>query len=320
MKKISRRFIPLVTVAAIIFLIGTLSGCSKKSNDKKAEETKEIRLATMTDEEGRILGEMMRMVLEDRGYKVDSKVGTFNNTTLVRQSIEQDQADLSLDYTGRGMFFDKEVDIKNYQSDLETAFEATKKADEKNGIIWLTYAPYNNTDGIVVAKEWADKNDVHTFEEFAKFVNDGGDMKLAVNGENAYVTTAETCLPGWEKTYGFKLSESQLVVGVNDAQSMASEGTDGVVAAHAYTTAGTLETLGLEVIEDTQMVSPVYSPAPIVSQKALDKYPELAEMFQPLFETIDGETIRHLNKLLSSDGISETKIAEDYLEEHSLVK
>lgn len=305
-----------ILACLMVFMVS----CKSSSNNTEKTEEKKVRLSTMTDEEGRIVGEMMRMILEDNNFVVDAKIGTFNNTTLVRQSIQQNQADISLDYTGRGMLFIKDVDIKNYQKDLKTAFETTKKADEANNIVWLTYAPLNNTDGIAVREEWAKENKVYTLQDFADFVNKGGKVKLAINGENAYAATEELCLPGWQKAYGFKLSEEQLVLGVTDAQSMASNGTDGVTAAHTYTTAGVLESLNLVVLKDEKMVSPIYSPAPIASSSIVEKYPELKEIFNPLFENLDAKTVIHLNKLVSADGKNEKEVAKEFLNSKGLLK
>lgn len=311
-------------VLVVMLGIALMAGCSKEASPvgeagQEASPEKAVRLATMTDEEGRIIGAMMQLMLEANGFKVDSKVGTFNNTTLIRQSIEQNQADMSLDYTGRGMMFIKDVDVTKFQTDLETAFNTTKEADESNGIIWLTYAPFNNTDGIAVRKDWAEEHKVHNFEEFAKYVNDGGEMKLAINGPNSYAATAETCLPGWEKAYGFKLKPEQVVVGVQDAQSMAANNTDGIIATHVYTTSGVLEALNLVVIEDPKVISPVYSPAPIASKAFMEKYPEVQGIMEKLFDSLDGDSMRHLNTQVSVEGLSEKDVAKKYLEEKNLI-
>ena len=306
------------TRALALFLVAGLSITSLSAC--ASSNTKTVRLATMTDEEGRILGSMMQLLLEDKGYKVDSKVGTFNNTTLMRKAIKDNQADLSLDYTGRGMMFIENVDITKDQQDLETAYQTTKEADEKNGIIWLSYAPFNNTDGIAVSKSWSEANNVKTFEDFAKYVNSGKDMKLAILGDNSYVTSTPTCLPGWEETYKFKLKPEQVVVGVQDAQTMAAENIDGVVAAHVYTTYGSIEALNLVVIEDTEHVSPIYSPAPIVSKAYLDKHPDIAEILEPAFKSIDATTMIDLNAKLSVEGVSEKDLAKQYLQEKGFLK
>ena len=149
-----------VLAAGILLSMAILAGCEGKTAATQGSQSEvtgsgkttqsadiknpndPIKLATMTDEEGRIVGAMMQQVLEYNGYKVDSKIGTFNNTTLVRQSLLQKQAELSIDYTGRGMMFIENVDVTKYQNSLEEAFQTTKEADEKNGIIWMCYAPF----------------------------------------------------------------------------------------------------------------------------------------------------------------------------------
>ncbi len=317
---------PLIIFLSILMSVSFISGCTQKTetaepaSDETSSSEKKIRLATMTDEEGRIIGSMMQQLLEHHGYTVESKVGTFDNTTLVRQSIQQGQADLSLDYTGRGMMFISDVDITKYQSSLQDAFDTTKQADEKNGIIWLTYAPFNNTDGIAVRRAWAEENAVKDLEAFAKYVNDGGEMKLAINGPNSYVATAETCLPGWEKAYGFKLTPEQVIIGVQDAQSMLSNNIDGITAAHVYTSSGSIDALDLLVLEDPKVVSPVYSPAPITSAAYFEQHPDLFDILDPLFSSLSLERMREMNTKVSVDGLSESEVAKEYLESQGLLK
>ena len=311
------KFFKSILSLALVIMMLFVAGCATSESNKSKGV---VRLGTMTDEEGRIIGSMMEQLLIENGYEVDSRVGTFNNSILPRQSVEQNQVDISLDYTGRGMLFIPNVDITKYQSDLETAYITTKEADEANGIIWLDYAPFNNTDGIAVTREWSEKNNVKSLVDFAKFVNDGGTVKLAINGPNSYVVSAETCLPGWQKAYGFELSQEQVVVGVQDAQSMAAGNIDGVTATHVYTTSGVLDALDLVVLEDLKVVSPVYSPAPIVSKAFYEAHPDIKDIFEPLFKSIDENTARHLNKLVSTDGLSEKDVAREYLLEKGFVK
>ncbi|WP_432792378.1 glycine betaine ABC transporter substrate-binding protein [Peptacetobacter hiranonis] len=309
-----------------------ITGCESKSGNEESasgdtakveikNEGDPIVLATMTDEESQIYGEIMKQVLESNGYEVDSSgVGTYNNSTLPRQSLQEGQVDLVMDYTGRGMMFIKDVDSSLYQKDFETAFNTTKDADAKNGLEWLCYSPYNNSDGICVKADWAKENNIKDFNDFAKYINDGGKMKIAIATENSYAATAPTCIPGLEKTYGFKLSEDQVVVGVSDPQSMVAKGTDGVMASHCYTTGGALEALGLYVIEDPEYVSPIYSPAAVSTKEFAEKYPEVQEIFTEVFQSIDEDKIRDMNKRLSTDGESAADIAKDFLQTNGFIK
>ena len=329
-KKLVASLLCVVMIAALaVGCEGKSSSTTEKSTDTTAKkETVKIKnegdpivLATMTDEENLIYGEMMKQILEANGYEVDaSGVGTFNNSTLPRQSLMENQVDMVQDFTGRGMMFIENVDQKLFQTDLETAFQTVKKADEPNGLVWMCYSPYNNTDGLCVTKEWAKKNNVKDFYDFANYINNGGEMKIAIATENSYVATEPICLPGWEEKYGFKLNDDQVVVGVSDPQTMVANGTDGFIAANCYTTGGTLEALGLYVIEDPEFVSPIYSPAVVCRKELLDKYPELQDILTPLYEAIDETTIRDMNKRFSTDGESAADIASKFLKEKGFVK
>lgn len=326
----------ICTLLCVSMVAAMLLGCESKnktddatkknaSASKKEVEVKNegdpIVLASMSDEESQIFGEMMKQMLEANGYEVESSgVGTYNNTTLPRQSLMEGQIDVTMDYTGRGMMFIDGVDESLYQSDLETAFNTTKEADEKNGIEWLCYSPYSNTDGLCVKKDWAEKNNIKDFNDFAKYINNGGEMKIAIATEYSYVATSPTCIPGWEEKYGFKLSDDQLIVGVSEPQNMVSQGTDGILACNCYTTGGALDALGLYVIEDPENVSPVYSPALLARKEVSEKYPELKEVMEPMFKAVDADKIREMNKKLQVDGENPADIAAEFLQSEGLIK
>ena len=136
----------LVSVLLCLTMVSMLAtACEGGSSEESASEEEEtvseveiknegdpVVLATMTDEESQIYGELMKQILEANGYEVDaSGVGTYNNSTLPRQSLMENQVDIVQDYTGRGMMFIEDVDPVLYQTDLETAFNTTKEEYDK---------------------------------------------------------------------------------------------------------------------------------------------------------------------------------------------
>lgn len=325
-----RKSLLLVLGALIFFLAGCESGGNDSSDTADSGEPTEdssveivnegdaIRLGTMNDEEGRILGSMMQLLLESNGYEVEPSVGQLvNNTTLMRSSIEQDQLDLSLDYTGRGLMFIEDVDSELYTQDEKTAFETSKEADEENGIIWLTYAPANNTDSLTVTQEFSEENGVSSLEDLATYINDGGELTLAIQSGYEYYTTAPTTLPGWEEAYGFEIPEENIIQGIADAKTALAGGTDGINIAGTNSTSGLVEALDLVILEDPKHVAPIYSPAPIASEGILEEYPELETMFNAMFESLDEATLVELNAQLEKEGTSEMDIAQNYLEENN---
>lgn len=325
MKKYKSTIIAIMMMCVGLVFLG---GCSSASNDSGTSEKstsqsdgeKVVKLGTMNDEEGRIIGQMMLQLLEEKGYEVKSTVGELaNNTTLMRTGIMEDQIDLSLDYTGRGLAFIDNADVSKYQKDLQTAFETTKEADEANGVVWLTYAPFNNTDSLAITKEFSDEHNIKSFEDLARYVNDGGDIKVAVEAGYEYYATAPTTIPGWEKAYGFEIPKENIIMGVNDAKTAVANNTDNINVATTNATSGLIEALGLITLEDPKNVSPIYSPAPISTKGILEKYPELKTMFNDLLASLDEETMMHLNRLLEESGQSEEVIAHDYLVENNFI-
>lgn len=314
-----RKLVTLMLAMACSFVALTGCGSSSEEATEYKNEGDPIIVASMTPGEDRIFGEIMVQILESNGYLVDSSgVGTYNNNTLPRQSLLENQIDIVMDFTGRGYYFIEDVDSSLYTESLELAFETTRDADLENGLVWLCYAPYNNTNGICVDAEWAEENGIVDFYDLADYLNAGGEFKVAIATENSYAATDPTCIPGWEEVYGFELTDDQMVVGVSDPQSLVANNTDGINAAHCYTTEGTLEALGLYVIEDPEYVSPIYSPAAICTAEILETYPELEEIFNYAFEQMTEDKIRELNKREAVDGESPADLAAEFLAEIGL--
>lgn len=316
-----KSFITVLMMCISLVLLAACGNASNDSNtDEKSDEKKVVRLGTMNDEEGRIIGQMMLQLLEDKGYEVKSTVGELaNNTTLMRTGIMEDQLDLSLDYTGRGLAFIENPDVSKYQEDLQTAFETTKEADDANGVVWLTYAPFNNTDSLVITQEFSDEHNIKSFEDLSKYINDGGNVKIAVEAGYEYYATAPTTIPGWASAYGFEIPEENIVMGVSDAKTAVASNTDNINVATSNATSGLIEALNLIKLEDPKNVSPIYSPAPIATKGILEKHPELKTMFNDLFASLDEETMVHLNSLLEESGQSEEVIAQNYLVENNFI-
>ena len=163
----------------VIGLIGSLlAGCG----NKKAEEANNgkeiinpgdpIIVSTMNDTEGEILGRMMVLALEDAGYEVTDNTFGYQGTVNGRTALLEGETDIYMDYTGRGLRLIEGVDPALY-SKMDTAFESISTWDkENNNLIWMTYAPYSNTDGLAVTKEFSKKNNVKTLVDLADYIKD----------------------------------------------------------------------------------------------------------------------------------------------------
>ena len=67
-------------------------------------------------------------------------------------------------------------------------------------------------------------------------------------------------------------------------------------------------------MEDTLGVQPVYQPAPIVRAEVLETYPEIREVLEPIFESLDLETLQRLNGQVAVNGVPASKVVRHYLD------
>lgn len=295
-----------------VFLV--LAGCSQSNYEVAPGVTKgPITVGSKIDTEGALLSQMMIQMLKKNNFDVvdKSQLGT---TSIVRKALLSGEIDIYPEYTGNGAFFFDETSSDVWM-DAQKGYERVKQLDkDTNQIVWLQPAPANNTWAIAVPKSLADKENLRSLDDLAGYVNKGGVIKLA--GSEEFITSP-VALPAFEKAYGFILKKEQLLSlsGGNTAltEKAAAEGTDGVNAAMAYGTDGSLSALGLVVLSDPRGVQPVYEPAPTVRGAIYDKYPELAQILNPVFASLGLETLQQLNARIAIGGEDAGKVAQDYL-------
>nr|WP_231566385.1 ABC transporter substrate-binding protein [Halomonas xinjiangensis] len=274
----------------------------------------EVVVSSKIDTEGAVLGEMIIQVLESDGIPVENRL-QLGATSIVREAIINGEIDIYPEYTGNGAFFFDQQESEVWK-DAEQAYQEVKQRDaEANDLVWLTPADANNTWAMSVRRDLAEAEDLQTLEDLAEYVNEGGTFKFAASAEFAESPSA---LPAFEEAYGFDLSSDQLVLlsGGNTAATMraAAQQTDGVNGAMTYGTDGGIQALNLVVLEDTLGVQPVYQPAPVVRQEILDAYPQIETLLEPVFSSLDLETLQRLNGEVAVGGADPGQVAADYID------
>jgi osmoprotectant transport system substrate-binding protein len=279
-----------------------------------------VTVGSKIDTEGGLLAWMIILMLQKNGIQTVDK-SQLGPTQIVRQSLLSGQIDIYPEYTGNGAVFFPNLDSTIWKN-ARQGYDQVKMLDQQqNNIIWLEAAPANNTWAIAIPKSLSDKENLHSLDDFAAYVNRGGTVKLAASDE--FVTSA-VALPAFEKAYNFTLTQSQLLTfsGGNTAQTekAAADGTSGVNAAMAYGTDGSLAALNLIVLSDPQGVQPVYEPAPIVRGAVYNQYPQLANILNPVFQSLTLTTLQTLNSQIALQGQSATTAAQNYLTSKGFLK
>ena len=279
-----------------------------------------VRVSSKIDTEGSLLGNMIIQVLAAHGIPTENKL-QLGTTKIMRAAIIAGEIDIYPEYTGNGAFFFSDEKNPAWKN-AKAGYELVKKLDaEKNHLVWLTPAPADNTWAIALRKDVAQKNHVKSLADLAKWLAAGGKFKLAASAE--FIERSDA-LPAFEKAYGFKLTDAQLLTlaGGNTTATIkaAAQGTSGVNAAMAYGTDGALAALGLVVLDDPKNIQPVYAPTPLVREATLARYPQIEELLASVFRTLDGATLRGLNAKIAVNGEDAGKVATDYLRAKGFIK
>ncbi|MCE5328851.1 ABC transporter substrate-binding protein [bacterium] len=311
----SNSFIRFLLILFIISFI-IITGCSKKDIEGKGRVT----VGSKIDTEGALLSQMIILILDENGFKTVDKSGT-GPTSVVRKAILSGEIDIYPEYTGNGAFFFNETDSDVWKNP-QKGYERVKKLDgENNDIVWLTPSPANNTWAIAITKALSDSKKITSMEDFAKYVNESGYIKLI--GSEEFVTS-KVALPAFQDAYGFVLKKDQLIIVASgdtaQTEKAASEGTDGVNAAMAYGTDGSISAFNLIVLSDPKGAQPVYEPAPIIRGSVLKKYPEIEKILELVFKKLDLITLQTLNAKIAVEGQNAKDVARNYLASQGFIK
>lgn len=296
-----------------------LVGCGGETADSGdgAVEPKEgptVRVGSLLDSEGTILGSMVIQMLDANGISTEDKT-KLGTPDVVRQALVEGEIDATIDYTGSGQYYHEGEEGDAKWKNADEAFAAISELDaDVYDLIWLTPAPANNSEFIATSVALADAEGIETMEDFADYVNGGGEVKLI--GSQSWFDNP-LGLTGFEEAYGFTLTDDQLI-GLstgNTAEMLTAlaRGTDGVNFSLAYGTDGQLNELDLVITTDTKDVPPVYEPAPVFRGEIIEAYPEIPEILEPVFISLDQQTLQELNARVAFGGEDAAAVATDYL-------
>ena len=277
-----------------------------------ASPPKPVVVSSKLSSESAMLGQMIRLLLEHHGIPTIDRM-TLGATPVVRKALLAGEIDLYVEYTGNaGFFFNRPNDPA--WKDLQLGYELGSKLDlAANHIAWLAPARASNAWALAVRRDVADQHRLVTMSDFARWVREGGAVKLACSAEFANGGT----LRSLERTYSFHLEPRQKIVlaGGETAATIgaAAARTNGINTAMVYGTDGGIVAADLVLLEDDGKDQPIYAPVPIMREAVLRAHPEIAGIVRPLMESFTRESLQALNARVQIDGESSEDVAEDYL-------
>jgi osmoprotectant transport system substrate-binding protein len=278
-----------------------------------------IRVGSKNFTEQLILGNLIVTALQEAGLEVVDNTN-LGGTGVVRDSLLTGEIDVYAEYTGTAIsnfFRDVEADIPEGASgDAQLSYETVASLDEDmNDLVWLDAAPANNTYAIAVSAPFAEEHGVSSAADLAAYINEGNAVRLATNDEFAQRPDG---LQSFEDTYGFAFGSDNLLIiaGGASQQTLQAMAEGQVDAAMVFATDGALQAYDVVVLSDEDGAQPVFQPAPVVRGEVLRANPEIAEVLNPIFATLDAETLQELNARVEVDGENVRDVVRDFLQEH----
>ena len=302
-KRVKYKINPKLIILGLFIVI---FGAYFSLNSKK---DKTINIATKPMTEGYILGQMLTELIEqDTDLKVNITNGVGGGTSNIHPAIVKGEFDLYPEYTGTSW----EAVLKKEDSYDESKFdELQKEYKEKYNLEYVNLYGFNNTYGLAVNKDIAEKYNLKTYSDLAKVSNN------LIFGAEYDFFEREDGYKELQKVYNIDFKKKiDMDIGLK-YQAMKDKKIDVMVI---FTTDGQLAISDVVVLEDDKKMYPSYRAGTVVRSEILSEYPELKPVLEKLNNILDDKTMADLNYQVESEGKKPEDVAREYLQEKGLLE
>ena len=292
----------LIKLGVFIVIVGAYFALNSKKD-------KTINIATKPMTEGYILGQMLTELIEqDTDLKVNITNGVGGGTSNIHPAIVKGEFDLYPEYTGTSW----EAVLKKEASYDESKFdELQKEYKEKYNLEYVNLYGFNNTYGLAVNKDIAEKYNLKTYSDLAKVSNN------LIFGAEYDFFEREDGYKELQKVYNIDFKKKiDMDIGLK-YQAMKDKKIDVMVI---FTTDGQLAVSDVIVLEDDKKMYPSYRAGTVVRSEILSEYPELKPVLEKLNNILDDKTMADLNYQVESEGKKPEDVAREYLQEKGLLE
>ncbi len=286
-------------IALLVLILPLLAACNGKENT--------INLATKPMTEQLIVGSMVQQLIEEESdLKVNVTDGVGGGTSNIQPAMEKGEFDLYPEYTGTGW---NQV-LKEESIYDESLFLELESGYEEMDLSWRGLLGFNNTFGLAVDKDVAEKYDLKTYSDLAK-VSD----QLTFGAEYDFFER-EDGYSALQETYGLDFqSTTDLDIGLK-YDAMAE---DQIDVMNIFTTDGQLSQADVVVLEDDKGLYPSYLCGFVVRNEVLKKHPELEDILKKLENTITDKDMAEMNYKVEVLKEEPGDVAHDHLKKLGLI-
>ena len=317
MKKTWKKWVALgMTFGMIAGIVGC--GNSKNAGSestteaaKKQEAAAPIKIATKPMTEQFILGEMLKLVIEDTtDYSVELTKGIGGGTNNIMPAMESGDFDLYPEYTSSGYIMVLKHDSDGI-SDEDMWKQLQKEYKDKYDMSWIGQYGFNNTYALIVREEAAKKYNLTKTSQLANVSNE-----LVFGGNSDYIERKD----GFHllcDTYGLKFKDvKDIDIGLKYEALKKGD----IDVSNGFTTDAQLSNDNVRVLEDDKHLQVNYFCSNVVRNDTLKSHPGLEEAIMKLDNSITDKEMASLNYKVEVEGKEDVQVAKDYLTEKGIIK
>jgi len=293
----------LVILVLVIAAPAGLTGAYGQSNGKPA-----VAVGSKAFTEQLIVGNMVALLLESKGYPVTRKLG-LGSTALAHAALVKGDIDVYVEYTGTGLV----TILKQPASqDPQVTYDTVKKLyAEQFHLIWAKPWGFNNTYALMMRKADAERLRITKISDLKDHARD-----LTLGATQEFLVRPDG-IAGLTKAYGLTFKDMRGMDPGLMYQAVASKQVDVI---SGFSTDGRIPQLNLVVLQDDLKFFPPYYAAPVVRADLVQKSPIILEVLNRVAGKISDTTMARLNLEVDGKRRAPDEVAAEYLRSLGLIK
>ncbi len=297
----------VAAIALGMLLTGVVAGCGGDS------DVTQLTVGSTDFSEPWILGEMVRILLNEHvpGVEVDHITG-LQGSTLTHAGMVGGDLDLYISWTGTQFTGILEMEVTDEWKNPEKVFDYVKSEFESRyGHTWLPPFGFNNTYALAVRSDFAAQHGLETASDLVALA-----PELVIGVDPTFLERIGDGFDDMSAVYGFNFKNA---VDMNYGLMYTAVAAGEVDVIVAYSTDGRVAALDLTILDDNLEFFPPYDGAIVANMDILEEHPEIVQVLEPLFGSIDETVMGALNARVDVDEADYQDVAREYLVQQGLI-
>lgn len=292
--------VQIIIIIGVVVFIGFLG----------SKNISTIKIATKPMTEQYILGEMMKLLIEEKSnLKVELTKGIAGGTAKIHPAIINNKFDMYFEYTGTSwLYILKKEPLSN---DSKLYEELQKIYLNEFELTWVGLYGFNNSYGLAVKSDIAEKYKLETYSDLSKVADKlvfGAETDF-FEREDGFIALTDAYNLNFKNSKDLKIEEKYDALNKNTVDVL-----------NIFTTDGGLSDSNIKILKDDKRFYQTYFCGNVVRSDTLKSHPELFEILMLMNGIISDDDMSKMNYLVESGQKQDFEVAREFLKTNGLIK